>query len=102
MKHNKIAALTLAGVLSTCSVLAVAAEKTTEGSALPPGTAQPQSNESNGVGTGTDGGTSTKGIDGTTGSASNGADAGTTDNGPAPAGGSKGGGEGKGGTGSGS
>jgi len=100
--NNKLAAITLAGLLSTCSLYALAAEKTTEGSALPPGTAQPQSNESNGVGTGSDGGTTTKGIDGKTGSVSNGADAGTTDNGPAPAGGSKGGGDGKGGSGSGS
>lgn len=96
MINRKLIALTLAGLLSASSLSALAAEKTTEGSALPPGTAQPQGDESNSVGTGTDGGTSTKGIDGKTGSASNGADAGTTDNGPAPAGGSKGGGDGKG------
>lgn len=99
---NKFAVLTLAGLLSTCSLYGLAAEKTTEGSALPPGTAQPQGNETNSVGTGTDGGKSATGIDGTTGTMSNGADSGTTDNGPAPAGGSKGGGEGKGGAGSGS
>ncbi|WP_338586164.1 hypothetical protein [Pseudomonas sp. MAG733B] len=99
MINNKLLALALAGLLSTGSLCALAAEKTTEGSALPPGTAQPQSDESNGLGTGTDGGTSTKGIDGKTGSMSQGADTGTTDNGPAPAGGSKGGGEGKGGSG---
>ncbi|MFU2330392.1 hypothetical protein [Pseudomonas sp. NFX98] len=99
MINNKLLALTLAGLLSTGSLGALAAEKTTEGSALPPGTAQPQTDESNGIGTGTDAGTSTKGIDGKTGSMSQGADSGTTDNGPAPAGGSKGGGEGKGGSG---
>lgn len=96
MKNNTLLALTLAGLMSTCSLYALAAEKTTEGSALPPGTAQPQGNETNSVGTGTDGGTTTKGIDGKTGSMSSGADAGTTDNGPAPTGGSKGGGDGKG------
>jgi hypothetical protein len=101
MINNKILALAFAGLMSTCSLYALAAEKTTEGSALPPGTAQPQGTDTNGVGTGTDAGSSTKGIDRKTGSMSNGADAGTTDNGPAPSGGSKGGGEGKGnGTGS--
>ncbi|NUT77779.1 hypothetical protein HNO86_22275 [Pseudomonas sp. C1C7] len=96
MINSKLIALALAGLLSASSLSALAAEKTTEGSALPPGTAQPQGDESNSVGTGTDGGSMTKGIDGKTGSATNGADAGTTDNGPAPAGGSKGGGDGKG------
>lgn len=96
MITKKLVAFTLAGLLSASSLSALAAEKTTEGSALPPGTAQPQGNETNSVGTGTDGGTSTKGIDGKTGSVSNGADAGTTDNGPSPTGGSKGGGDGKG------
>ncbi|MET1069646.1 hypothetical protein C9I50_24785 [Pseudomonas prosekii] len=99
---NTLAVLTLAGLLSTGSLYALAADKTTEGSALPPGTAQPQGNETNSVGTGTDGGKSATGIDGTKGSMSNGADAGTTDNGPTPSGGAKGGGEGKGGSGSGS
>jgi len=98
---NKLAFLTLTGLLSTCSISAIAAEKTTEGSALPPGTSAPQTDRSNGVGTATDGGASTKGIDGKSGSVSNGADSGTTDNGPAPLGGSKGGGDGKGGSGAG-
>lgn len=99
---NKIiTAFALAGLVSTCSIYALAADKSTEGSALPPGTAMPQTDQSTGIGTGTEGGTTTKGIDGTTGSNANGADSGTTDNGPSPAGGAKGGGEGKGGSGSG-
>ncbi|MHC8290409.1 hypothetical protein ACYZUD_27080 [Pseudomonas sp. XS1P51] len=49
--NKQIVALTLAGLLSTCSLYALAAEKTTAGSAVPPaalpGLNQAQGSESN-------------------------------------------------------